>query len=340
MKRLWLAVSAIALGLSAGAVTYDGKVLDGEWLINGSEDVIVNGTVSGTGDIRFQQTAGILKLYCVNTAVGNIYLDWGKAEIYDPKALGSGTLYVNDEVKSDVDKRVYLKNDMTVGNAVFLGSESKANWASRLVVSDGKTANLTGPLSVSSSKGLVGTGGRFVLAGGVTGSKFIATGYDNATVEIAEKPMTLTGAFFVGGPGWNVENNKVVLSVAGNTTTGLYGFDNCTLKLGVDNPFAAPVPFAPQTGKKFSIDLNGHNLDLGSCANEGAGYGDTSACTILNSATTGEIPTVSVAQVNDNFGGNEVGAVLGTDEFHEEGVWTPDASDVRHQRRHLACRGG
>ena len=90
MKKLWLAASVIAFTLSAGAVTYDGKVLDGEWLLDGSEDVVVSGTVSGTGDIRFRQTSGTLTLNCENTAVGNLCIDWGKAYVSSASALGVG----------------------------------------------------------------------------------------------------------------------------------------------------------------------------------------------------------------------------------------------------------
>lgn len=38
MKKIWLTVSVIALGLSVGAVTCDGKVQNGEWLLNGNKE--------------------------------------------------------------------------------------------------------------------------------------------------------------------------------------------------------------------------------------------------------------------------------------------------------------
>lgn len=304
MKKLCLAAAAIAFGLSAGAVTYDGKVLDGEWLLNGSEDVVVNGTVSGTGDIRFQQTSGTLTLNCENKAVGNLYVDWGKAYISTAAALGTGTLSVNDETTSGREKLLCFNKTMTVTNSIVLGTEANANWSRRMEVNNTSTVTLAGPLTVNSSKIQTNPNCRFVIAGGVSGNKIVMDAYGSAAgIEVKDKPLSLTGSLWVA-------DGTVDLNVGGNATAGLYGFGSGVLKLGVDNPFTPLVPFAPQQGKSFSIDLNGHNLDLGSCANEGAGYGNTSACTIKNSSTT-TLPTVSVTQVNDNVGVSGVGAAVG-----------------------------
>ena len=316
MKKLLFAVSAIALGLNAGAVTYDGKVLDGEWLINGSEDVVVNGTVSGTGDIRFRQTEGTLTLNCENKAVGNLYVDWGTANISTEAALGTGTLYVNDETTSGRIKLLCFRHTMTVTNAISLGTEANANWAARMSVNDTSTVTLAGPLTVNSSKIQTNPNCRFVITGGVSGPKIVldASGGSAAEIEVKDKPLALTSSMWVA-------DGVVSLNVGGNATPYLHGFGGGTLKLGVDNPFTTLVSFAPQKDKTFNIDLNGHSLDLGSCANEGAELGKTSSCTIKNSLTT-TLPTVSVNQTQDNVGtdgGGAAVAVAGRMNFTKKG---------------------
>ena len=316
MKKLGLAVSAIAFGLNVGAVTYDGKVLEGEWLLSGSEDVVVNGTVSGTGDIRFRQTSGLLTLNCENKATGDVYIDWGSANVMSAAALGTGTIYVNDETTSGRTKLLCLNRTMTVTNSIVLGTEANANWAARLAVKDTSTVTLAGLLTVNSSKIQTSPNCRFVIVGGVSGNKIVLHAFGSAAeIEVKDKPLSLTGSLWVA-------DGFVNLNVGGNATGGLYGFGGGTLKLGVDNPFTTLVAFAPQQGKSFSIDLNGHSLDLGSCANEGAGYGKTSSCTIKNSLTT-TLPTVSVTQGNDNVGvdgGGAAVAVAGRMNFTKKGT--------------------
>ena len=316
MKKLGLTVSAIAFGLSAGAVTYDGKVLEGEWLLSGSEDVVVNGTVSGTGDIRFRQTSGLLTLNCENKATGDVYIDWGSANVMSAAALGTGTIYVNDETTSGRTKLLCLNRTMTVTNSIVLGTEANANWAARLSVNNTSTVTLAGLLTVNSSKIQTSPNCRFVVTGGVSGNKIVLDAFGSAAgIEVKDKPLSLTSSMWVG-------DGTVDLNVGGNTAPGLYGFSGGTLKLGVDNPFTTLVAFAPQKDKTFNIDLNGHNLDLGSCANEGAGYGKTSSCTIKNSLTT-TLPTVSVTQVNDNVGvdgGGAAVAVAGRMNFTKKGT--------------------
>lgn len=334
MKRLWLAVSEIALGLSAvGAITYDGKVLDGEWLLNGSDDVLVRGSLSGTGDIRFQQTQGYLSMECNNTSVGNIYNDWGLFYVNTAASLGSATVYVNDETTSGRAKSVYLWRSMTVLNPMVLGSERTANWGPRLRINKSITVALNGPISVNDSKIAVEQKSKVTVSGGISGNKVVLSAESEAAIDIVDKPMSLTGAFWAAGSGSGTPGT-ISLNVDGNVLSGIYGFGGVTMKVGVDHPFATPVPFAPQKDKAFTIDLNGHNMDLGSCANEGAGYGDTSACTIVNSTNFGTLPTVSVNQVNDNVGVNGVGAavgILGRINFTKKGagILMPQAFNIQ-----------
>ena len=343
MKKLGLVVSVVAFGLSAvGAITYDGKVLDGEWLLNGSTDVLVRGDVSGRGDIRFQQTQGYLSMECNNTSVGNIYNDWGLFYVNTAASLGSSTFYVNDETKSGCTKTLYLWRSMTVTNPIVLGTERTANWGPRLEINKSTTVTLSGPIKVNESKILADASSKLIVSGGVCGNKIVLAAGAGSTVDITTKPLDLTGEFWVAGPGSGTAGT-VSIKVGSNAATGLYGFDGATLKLGVDNPFTTPVAFAPQKDKSFSIDLDGHCIDLGSFANQGAGYGGTSTCTILNSSSASQMPTVSVKQDSDNVGTDANGAALavsGRMNFTKKGIGAlmPKTFDI--QDGTLSVEGG
>ena len=272
--------------------------LNGSLAITGSAEFCQTGEVIGSGDLHFKQehsSTVMSRLLAPFSANGSLYVDQGVLIVTNANAIGTSTVYVNEETPSGKRRRLVFKNSgrsetVTVANALVLGTEDTAGWAARLSFEDGKYV-ISGPVTVNNTK-INCQNGSLAVRGAITGNKLILTPRSNGPITI-ETAVSLTGAFWVGNGG------KVYLNVPGCAFSSLYGFSSgTTLVLGGENYFPAGANFASQNASDahMKLDLNGFSQVLGSFSGEGA---KVKPFTIMNSKA-GTHPTVTIRQTVDN----------------------------------------
>ncbi len=272
--------------------------LNGSLAITGSAEFCQTGEVIGSGDLHFKQehsSTVMSRLLAPFSANGSLYVDQGVLIVTNANAIGTSTVYVNEETPSGKRRRLVFKNSsrsetVTVANALVLGTEDTAGWAARLSFEDGKYV-ISGPVTVNNTK-INCQNGSLAVRGAITGNKLILTPRSNGPITI-ETAVSLTGAFWVGNGG------KVYLNVPGCTFSSLYGFSSgTTLVLGGENYFPTGANFASQNASDahMKLDLNGFSQVLGSFSGEGA---KVKPFTIMNSKA-GTHPTVTIRQTVDN----------------------------------------
>ena len=272
--------------------------MNGSLAITGSAEFCQTGEVIGSGDLHFKQehsSTVMSRLLAPFSANGSLYVDQGVLIVTNANAIGASTVYVNEETPSGKRRRLVFNNSgrtetFTVANALDLGTENTASWASRLSFEDG-TYVLSGPVTVNNSK-INCQNGSLAVSGAITGNKLILSPRWDGPVTI-ETAVSLTGAFWVGNGG------KVYLNVPGCTFSSLYGFSSgSTLVLGGENYFPTGANFASQNASDahMKLDLNGFSQVLGSFSGEGA---KVKPFTIMNSKA-GTHPTVTIRQTVDN----------------------------------------
>lgn len=258
--------------------------------ITGTGDGFVQtGAVSGTGDLHFSLPGKTAFLLAPNTSAGDLYVDLGTITVTNAAALGTRTVYVNEE-ETSTNKTLCLDKGMSISNPLVLGSEETARWAERIRYRNGMF-HQNGKITVHHSK-LAAQAARVHVTGGIEGDKVVFAPDAASAFVVETKPPTLTECLWAGGAG------TVRLAVAGTEAPSVYGFGTPTLVLEGTNFFPHGANFATQnTDSHFTIDVAGHNQSLGAFVGEG---GERSRlCTLMNVAP-GTCPTVIVAQTCDN----------------------------------------
>lgn len=128
---------------------------------------VQTGAVSGTGDLHFSLSGKESFLLAPNTSTGDLHVDLGTITMTNAAALGTGTVYVNEEETRNVLKVCRLDAggaSMAVGNPFVLGTEDTASWSCRMLCQDG-TFSLTGNFSVNRSK-IAARSARVSIGGG------------------------------------------------------------------------------------------------------------------------------------------------------------------------------
>lgn len=258
--------------------------------ITGTGDGFVQtGAVSGTGDLHFSLPGKTAFLLAPNTSAGDLYVDLGTLTVTNAAALGTRTVYVNEE-ETSTNKTLCLDKGMSISNPLVLGSEETACWAERIRYRNG-TFNQNGKITVHHSK-LAAQAARVHVTGGIEGDKVVFAPDAASAFVVETKPPTLTECLWTGGAG------TVRLAVAGTEAPSVYGFGTPTLVLEGTNFFPHGANFATQnTDSHFTIDVNGHDQYFGSFAGEGA---TKRPCTLLN-AKDGTCPTLTLEQTQDNL---------------------------------------
>ena len=259
--------------------------------ITGTGDGFVQtGAVSGTGDLHFSLPGKTAFLLAPNTSAGDLYVDQGTLTVTNAAALGTRTVYVNEE-ETSTNKTLCLDKDMSISNPLVLGSEETARWAERIRYRNG-TFNQNGKITVHHSK-LAAQAARVHVTGGIEGDKVVFAPDAASAFVVETKPPTLTECLWTGGAG------TVRLAVAGTEAPSVYGFGTATLVLEGTNFFPHGANFATQNTdySHFTIDVNGHDQYFGSFAGEGA---TKRPCTLLN-AKDGTCPTLTLEQTQDNL---------------------------------------
>lgn len=258
--------------------------------ITGTGDGFVQtGAVSGTGDLHFSLPGKTAFLLAPNTSAGDLYVDLGILTVPNAAALGTGTVYVNEE-ETSTNKTLCLDKGMSISNPLVLGSEETARWAERIRYRNG-TFNQNGKITVHHSK-LAAQAARVHVMGGIEGDKVVFAPDAASAFVVETKPPTLTECLWAGGAG------TVRLAVAGTEAPSVYGFGTATLVLEGTNFFPHGANFATQNSDShFMIDANGHDQYFGSFAGEGA---TKRPCTLLN-AKDGTCPTLTLEQTQDNL---------------------------------------
>ncbi len=267
-------------------------VLSETLTITGTGDGFVQtGTVSGMGDLHFSLPGKEAFLLAPNTSAGDLYVDLGTLSVTNAAALGTGTVYVNEEETSSTIKTLRLDMGMSIDNPLVLGSEETARWAQRIRYQNG-TFRQNGKITVHHSK-LAAQAARVHVAGGIEGDKAVLAPLDaSSTFIVEEVPPALTECLWTGGSG------MVRLAVADARAPSVYGFGTPTLVLEGTNFFPHGANFATQNSEShFTIDANGHDQYFGSFAGEGA---NKRPCTLLN-AKTDTCPTLTLEQTQDNL---------------------------------------
>lgn len=259
--------------------------------ITGTGDGFVQtGAVSGTGDLHFSLPGKTAFLLAPNTSAGDLYVDLGTLTVPNAAALGTGTVYVNEEETAEKTKTLCLGMGMSISNPLVLGSEETACWAERIRYRNG-TFNQNGKITVHHSK-LAAQAARVHVTGGIEGDKVVFAPNADSAFVVETEPPTLTECLWTGGAG------TVRLAVAGTEAPSVYGFGTPTLVLEGTNFFPHGANFATQNSDShFTIDVNGHDQYLGSFAGEGA---TKRPCTLLN-AKDGTCPTLTLEQTQDNL---------------------------------------
>lgn len=258
--------------------------------ITGTGDGFVQtGAVSGTGDLHFSLPGKTAFLLAPNTSAGDLYVDLGTLTVTNAAALGTRTVYVNEE-ETSTNKTLCLDKGMSISNPLVLGSEETACWAERIRYRNGMFQQ-NGKITVHHSK-LAAQAARVHVMGGIEGDKVVFAPDAASAFVVETKPPTLTECLWAGGAG------TVRLAVAGTEAPSVYGFGTATLVLEGTNFFPHGANFATQNSDShFTIDVAGHNQSLGAFVGEG---GERSRlCTLMNAAP-GTCPTVIVAQTCDN----------------------------------------
>ncbi len=301
-------LSAAALSATARAATFDVMtddmtnaaplVLEGDLTITGTGDRFVQtGAVSGTGDLHFNLPGKTAFLLAPNTSVGNLYVDLGRVTVTNASALGTGTVYVNEEATSGIKRLCFDDTDtdtdrtITLANDFVLGTENTASWSERLLLQNG-SFTLSGALTVNNSK-LCAANAQVTLTGTISGNKLVLAPNWNGLFRVERTPFALTESFWVGNGG------NVHLAVAGATASAVYGFSSTTLTLDGEDFFPVGAKFASQNNASahLTIDVAGHDQHLGSFTHEGAGTLDP-PCTLRNGAVN-TCPTITLAQAED-----------------------------------------
>lgn len=267
-------------------------VLNETLTITGTGDGFVQtGTVSGTGDLHFSFPGKGAFLLAPNTSAGDLYVDLGTLTVTNAAALGTGTVYVNEEETSETTKALRLGMGMSIGNPLVLGSEETARWAERIRYQNG-TFQQKGKITVHHSK-LAAQTARVHVTGGIEGDKVVLAPLDaSSTFIVEEVPPVLSECLWVGGSG------MARLAITGTRAPSVYGFGTPTLVLEGTNFFPYGANFATQNSdSRFTIDVNGHDQHFGSFAGEGA---NRRPCTLLN-AKTDTCPTLTLEQTQDNL---------------------------------------
>lgn len=273
-------------------------VLSETLTITGTGDGFVQtGAVSGTGDLRFSLPGKTAFLLAPNTSAGDLYVDLGTLTMTNAAALGTGTVYVNEEETAGI-KALCLDNRsagaaMTVANTLVLGDEASTGGAHRMLFRAG-TFDVAGTLTAAGSKVTANESAHVHLRGGIDGSRLTLSPWSQSAFFVEDRPFALTEALVVDSQG------DVHLNVAGATVPAVFGTEKARLVLGGENFYPAGAVFAaqpPRPEAHLVIDVAGHNQSLGAFVGEG---GERSRlCTLMNAAP-GTCPTVIVAQTCDN----------------------------------------
>lgn len=266
--------------------------------ITGTGDGFVQtGAVSGTGDLHFSLPGKTAFLLAPNTSAGDLYVDLGTLTVTNAAALGTGTVYVNEEETAGI-KALCLDNRsagaaMTVANTLVLGDEASTGGAHRMLFRAG-TFDVAGTLTAAGSKVTANESAHVHLRGGIDGSRLTLSPWSQSAFFVEDRPFALTEALVVDSQG------DVHLNVAGATVPAVFGTEKARLVLGGENFYPAGAVFAAQPPcpeAHLVIDVAGHNQSLGAFVGEG---GERSRlCTLMNAAP-GTCPTVIVAQTCDN----------------------------------------
>ena len=267
-------------------------VLSETLTIAGTGDGFVQtGAVSGTGDLHFSLPGKTASLLAPNTSAGDLYVDLGTLTVTNAAALGTGTVYVNEEETPETTKALRLGMGMSIDNPLVLGSEETARWAERIRYQNG-TFQQNGKIMVRHSK-LAAQTARVHVTGGIEGDKAVLAPFDaSSTFIVEEVPPVLSECLWAGGSG------TVRLAVADARVPSVYGFGTPTLVLEGTNFFPYGANFATQNSEShFTIDVNGHDQHFGSFAGEGA---NSRPCTLLNGKND-TCPTLTLEQTQDNL---------------------------------------
>lgn len=297
MKKIILAVALMTCMSTVADIVYeDPVVLQGDWVLEPSEHVYVNGGISGTGDIRYNAKNGGLGLliYGANTAVGDIYVGNGNVYLFHQAAAGTGAIHVDSEEPAGQAKCVQVDCATTLENDFYLGSEANSGWQPRLVSAPGAGNEVifNGAINFNATKIRIENGvARF--RGGLSGSNQIALDCNNkADLYIEEKPLDMEGGtLYLQNPG------RIHFNVVGHTFGAMFLQSNTRLVCGVDSciPEVAVVPQDGMDGKTW-IDLAGHSQSLGNLV---FAY-PAAVLTIENSDTT-KTPTVTLNKTDDHL---------------------------------------
>ena len=126
-----LVTSTVAVSALAATIT-EPIVLNGPYdlVVTEGTELTSTATISGVGDFHVKANAGYgIVFNNANTSVGDFYADGGIVSIMNPAALGTGTVYVNDETAGGSNRRqLHLYGDATVSNPFVLGTEATTGW--------------------------------------------------------------------------------------------------------------------------------------------------------------------------------------------------------------------
>lgn len=269
---VFVAVAAIAKTVTEPIFidgTYDLVVTEGT-------ELTATAVIGGAGDFHVKANAGYVVVFNnANTAVGNFYVDGGIAHVMTPAALGTGTVYVNDESAGGSNRRqLHVYNDATITNNFVLGSEETTGWQERFMSRDGSVV-YTGKFNVDRSK-IAGYNGTSRFRGGIEGLSYVtifpmqnSDGQYAGHIYVENNPIRVGGALQVQGPSFAGRTSAFHLDVTGNEYGKLTLFNYALVVCGEDGALAPAAQLYAYTDGG-TVDLNGTTQSAGSIVTGGA----------------------------------------------------------------------